>query len=113
MPTVGGGQPLYPSSHGRTCGLTLYDLGDGANRIEAPAACLADNEESQPAGLLRDWRSRVLSIESSNEKYYQFFHQAVEDMAALRLQRDCRNQMLFIPAAGEAQPFRSCNRPRG
>ena len=36
----------------------------------------------------------------SNEEFYRFYHQAIEDMAALRLPVEGTDHMVFVPAAG-------------
>ena len=77
-----------------------YDLGDCGTSIAAPADCVAYDAQSRHADNLRDWQSRVLSISTVNEEYYRFFHQAIEDMASLRLQVDGGDHMVFMPAAG-------------
>jgi glycogen debranching enzyme len=77
-----------------------YDLTDCGETLPAPKECVAHDAEGRHADMLRDWKERVLSIKTSNEEYYRFFRQALEDMAALRLQRNRDNHMIFIPAAG-------------
>ena len=42
----------------------------------------------------------VLKIRTSNEEFYRFYHQAIDDMAALRLPIDGTDHMVFVPAAG-------------
>ena len=76
-----------------------YDLADGQNAVAAPTACVAEGAEGRQAEILKSWRDSVLSIATSNEEYYRFFHQAVEDMAALRLPRE-RERSESFPAAG-------------
>ena len=77
-----------------------YDLTDGDVVIEAPRDCVAHDAENRHSANMRDWQSRVLKISTSNEEYYRFFHQAVEDMAALRLPIGTGDHMEFVPAAG-------------
>jgi glycogen debranching enzyme len=108
--TAGHGKALY--ANGRlTFGVELepgaswhcclrYDLGDCGASIAAPTDCVAHDAEGRHAESLRDWQSRVLSISTANEEYYRFFHQAIEDMAALRLQVGGDDEMVFMPAAG-------------
>jgi glycogen debranching enzyme len=81
------------------CCLT-YDLTDGGKRFVAPGDCVAEDAESRHAESLRDWQDRVLKVTTSNEEYYRFFHQAINDMAALRLPSGDDNDMEFMPAAG-------------
>ncbi len=78
----------------------LYDLIDGERVLKAPSACVAHDAEGKHAADLRDWQKRVLKIETSNEEYYRFFHQAIDDMAALRLPSGDGDHMVFMPAAG-------------
>ncbi len=77
-----------------------YDLADGAEQIMSPPDCVAHDADSRHAENLRDWRKRVMKIETSNEEFYRFFHQAVDDMAALRLPSGEGDHMTFMPAAG-------------
>jgi len=87
---------LPPGGHWRTC--VLYDLGDGARSFAAPDDC--SQEEDLPAEPR--WRDGVLAIRTANEEYYRTFHQAVDDMAALRLPTEGEgvDGASFIPAAG-------------
>jgi glycogen debranching enzyme len=91
---------LAPGEHWHCC--LLYDLGDGARTFMAPDRCGYETnaEASEP---LR-WQDGVLNIHTSNEEFYRTFHQAVEDMAALRLPADDKGGdepgASFVPAAG-------------
>jgi len=78
----------------------LYELGDGDKRYHAPHACAAHAGDSTQAKAHRDWRQTVLKLRSSNEEFYRFFHQAIDDMAALRLPIEGTDHMVFLPAAG-------------
>ena len=42
----------------------------------------------------------MLKLRTSNEEFYRFFHQAIDDMAALRLPIEGTDHMVFLPAAG-------------
>ncbi len=77
-----------------------YDLADSDHHFKAPDDCVAHDAESRHAASLRDWQKRVLKISTSNEEYYRFFHQAIDDMAALRLPSGGGDHMVFLPAAG-------------
>ncbi len=77
-----------------------YDLTDGTTQITAPMDCVAHDAENRHAVMLRDWQKRVLKIATTNEEYYRFFHQAIDDMAALRLPIAGGDHMVFMPAAG-------------
>ena len=52
------------------------------------------------ASKLTDWRDAALKIETSNEEFYRFYHQSVEDMAALRLPIEGTDHLEFVPAGG-------------
>ena len=77
-----------------------YDLQDGDTRVAAPEPCVAHDAHSRLATSLSDWQARVLKISTSNEEFYRYFHQAIDDMAALRLPMAGTDHMVFIPAAG-------------
>ena len=77
-----------------------YDLADGDHLFKSPDDCVAHDAENRHAASLRDWQKRVLKISTSNEEYYRFFHQAIDDMAALRLPSGGGDHMVFLPAAG-------------
>jgi glycogen debranching enzyme len=89
---------LAPGASWHCC--LKYELADGDRVFGAPEDCVAHDAESRHAEALRDWQKRVLKVTTSNEEYYRFFHQAVSDMAALRLSYGDNNEMEFLPAAG-------------
>jgi glycogen debranching enzyme len=89
---------LEPGIRWHTC--LHYDLADGSGPVRSPTDCVAENAEGRQADALREWREGVLNIATSNEEYYRFYHQAVEDMAALRLPSKSNDTMVFMPAAG-------------
>ena len=72
----------------------FYDLVDGNRHIHAPHECT-----HQVPGRT-DWQDAVLKIHTSNEEFYRCYHQAIEDMAALRLPIAGTDHMVFVPAAG-------------
>ena len=78
----------------------LYELTDGDKRFHAPHDCAAHAETSSHAKAHRDWRETVLKLRTSNEEFYRFFHQAIDDMAALRLPMEGTDHLVFLPAAG-------------
>ena len=78
----------------------LYDLADGERRFPATERCEHDRRHGGHAYSLAEWRKGVLSLRTSNEEFYRFFHQAVDDMAALRLPLGGTDAMSFVPAAG-------------
>ncbi len=89
---------LEPGETWHTC--LLYDLSDGARHFAAPPNCFLESHNSQHRRSSRDWQDRVLQIRTSNEEFYRFYRQAIEDMAALRLPIEGTDHMVFLPAAG-------------
>ncbi len=89
---------LAPGQAWRAC--LLYEFGDGKTTRRAPRECIDHCLETALARRLQDWRRRSLKIETANEEVYRFFHQAVEDMAALRLPLEGTDHLEFVPAAG-------------
>jgi glycogen debranching enzyme len=89
---------LAPGETWHAC--LLYDVFDGDGRIKAPTSCIHRALSSEPTRLLSDWQQRALKITTSNEEFYRFYHQAVEDMAALRLPTHGGGDADFVPAAG-------------
>ena len=77
-----------------------YDLTDGAERIRAPRQCTDSSATSDHSQKMDTWQREVLKINASNEEFYRFYNQGVQDMAALRLPRRGTNHMVFVPAAG-------------
>jgi len=78
----------------------LYALTDGEQHFAAPHHCVSDSHKLPHAGTLADWLRTVLKIRTSNEEFYRLYHQALEDMAALRLPIGSTDHMVFLPAAG-------------
>ncbi|WP_428485026.1 amylo-alpha-1,6-glucosidase [Rhodopila sp.] len=89
---------LPPGGQWHCC--LLYEFATGKKRYHAPHGCAAQAEQSSQAKAHRDWRQTVLKLRTSNEEFYRFFHQAVDDMAALRLPIEGTDHMVFVPAAG-------------
>ena len=89
---------LDPGASWHVC--LLYDLEDGGTPHPAPKACATAAADSEHARGRADWQQRVLKLRSSNEEFYRFYRQAVEDMAALRLPVEGTDHMVFVPAAG-------------
>ena len=89
---------LQPGARWHGC--LLYDLADGKTPVNAPMDCVAEHAEGRQAAVLREWREGVLNITTSNEEFYRFYHQAVEDMASLRLPSMSSHALVFMPAAG-------------
>ncbi len=89
---------LEPGATWHAC--LLYEFSDGKATQRAPTACIAHCLESKLSRRMSDWRKRGLSIVTSNEEFYRFFHQSMEDMASLRLPVHGGDHMAFVPAAG-------------
>ena len=87
---------LKPGEHWHCC--LLYDFGDAATTFAAPDRCGYD--AAAEAAAAPRWRDGVLKIQTPNEEFYRNFHQAVDDMDALRLPKDGTDGMSFVPAAG-------------
>jgi glycogen debranching enzyme len=78
----------------------IYDLVDDKEQIKAPRHCTDSSTTSAHAGRMDHWRESVLKISTSNEEFYRFYNQGVEDMASLRLPLRGTGHMGFVPAAG-------------
>jgi glycogen debranching enzyme len=86
------------SRHWHTC--LLYTLVDGKRRYDPPKVCLAHADDSRLGQQLSDWRNEVLKLSTSNEEFYRFYAQSVEDLASLRLPLEGTDHLRFVPAAG-------------
>jgi glycogen debranching enzyme len=62
--------------------------------------CVGEVHKSRYSLKMADWLRTVVKIETRNEEFYRLFHQALEDMAALRLPIKGTDHMVFLPAAG-------------
>src|SRR5215468_4796405 len=78
----------------------LHALEDSGQQFEAPKECIWQASKSRHAGTTAEWLQAVAKIETSNEEFYRFFRQALEDMAALRLPIKGTDHVVFLPAAG-------------
>jgi glycogen debranching enzyme len=78
----------------------IYDLVDGASSMRAPRECTGSTATSDHVRKMDEWQRTVLKIETSNEEFYRFYSQGVQDMAALRLPLKGTDHMVFVPAAG-------------
>jgi glycogen debranching enzyme len=86
--------------HGSWHCCLMYQFADGDKHYHAPHECAAAASSSAQAQAHRDWRETVLKLRTSNEEFYRFYHQAIDDMAALRLPMAGTGHMEFLPAAG-------------
>jgi glycogen debranching enzyme len=89
---------LQPGEAWHAC--LLYDVFNGEAVIKAPKDCFDKALSSQAARRLSDWQKRALKLTTSNEEFYRFYTQSVDDMAALRLPIEGTGQMEFVPAGG-------------
>ncbi|MBV9757525.1 MAG: amylo-alpha-1,6-glucosidase [Alphaproteobacteria bacterium] len=89
---------LEPAASWHCC--LLYELIDGERSFPAPPHCVEDAAASQHAETLADWQRNVMKIRTGNEEFYRLCHQAIDDMAALRLPIGDSDHMVFLPAAG-------------
>src|ERR1700720_1312911 len=89
---------LQPNETWHTC--LLYTLEDGDQLFHAPDDCVETSYKSPHFETMSQWLKTVVKIKTSNEEFYRLFHQALEDMAALRLPIKGTNHMVFMPAAG-------------
>jgi len=89
---------LQPNEIWHAC--LLYSLEDGEQSFHAPDGCVENRHKSHQHATMSEWLNRVAKIRTSNEEFYRLFHQALEDMAALRLPIKGTDHMVFMPAAG-------------
>ena len=89
---------LGPAATWHAC--LLYELSDSERHFHAPHACALDADGSRHAAAHNSWQKAVLKVRTSNEEFYRFYHQAIEDMAALRLPIEGTDHMVFVPGAG-------------
>jgi glycogen debranching enzyme len=89
---------LQPGEAWHTC--LAYTLEDSEQQLRAPHDCLGESSKSRRYPTMAEWLETVVKIETSNEEFYRLFHQALEDMAALRLPIRGTDHMVFLPAAG-------------
>ncbi len=89
---------LEPGEKWRAC--LLSDIEDGAEVISAPSHCTGENRDSAVGRALTAWRDEATKLRTSNEEVYRSWHQAIDDMAALRLPVPDGDRTDVIPAAG-------------
>jgi glycogen debranching enzyme len=89
---------LKPGEAWHAC--LLYTLEDGGQQLRAPPECFGQIHKSRHSESMAEWLETVVKIRTSNEEFYRLFHQALEDMAALRLPIKGTDHVVFLPAAG-------------
>ncbi len=78
----------------------LYHLTDGERIYRASPECSHHMDRTSHALERIDWQRTVLKVRCSNEEFFRFYCQSIEDMAALRLPLEGTDHMVFVPAAG-------------
>ena len=89
---------LRPGEAWHSC--LLYAISDGKSQDKAPDHCIGEAGGAGAHRGLADWRAAALKIETSNEEFYSFYHQSLDDMAALRLPIEGTDHLQFVPAGG-------------
>jgi len=77
-----------------------YALVDGERRFEPPKDCYAHGDATRLGQDLEAWRAAVLKLTTSNEEFYRFYSQSIDDLASLRLPIEGTDHLRFVPAAG-------------
>jgi glycogen debranching enzyme len=77
-----------------------YTLVDGERRSEPPKDCFAQGDATRLGKDLEAWRDAVLKLTTSNEEFYRFYAQSIDDLASLRLPIEGTDHLRFVPAAG-------------
>lgn len=89
---------LAPGASWHAC--LLSDLRDGGRVFVAPHACTGANADSEIGRGLVAWRADATKLRTTNEEFDRLNHQAIDDMAALRLPIATKSGTEAIPAAG-------------
>jgi glycogen debranching enzyme len=89
---------LAPNEIWHAC--LLYTFEDGDQVFQPSDECVETGNKSPHLRTMSQWLKAVVKIRASNEEFYRLFHQALEDMAALRLPIKGTDHMVFMPAAG-------------
>ncbi|MEO8813445.1 MAG: glycogen debranching N-terminal domain-containing protein [Caulobacteraceae bacterium] len=89
---------LAPGDAWHAC--IFYEVDEGKGVEPAPVDCIAHIASANSGDALDAWQTAVLKVETSNEEFWRFYHQSVQDMAALRLPIEGTDHLRFVPAAG-------------
>lgn len=89
---------LQPGEAWHAC--ILYGVEGGDQPAPAPKSCIEDLDEAPAAQRLQAWRAGTLKLHSANPAFDRFFHQSIDDMAALRLPIEGLDHLAFVPAGG-------------
>jgi glycogen debranching enzyme len=87
---------LQPGEAWHAC--LIYEFAGREGR--APKSCIEAVLASPLATGPDAWAAGVLKLQTGNEEFYRYYHQAVADMAALRLPFEGTDHMQFVPAGG-------------
>ena len=88
---------LSPNEAWQAC--LLYELEGEDEHHRASRHCFGTHTPPHSQAMA-EWLKTVVKIQTQNEEFYRLFHQALEDMAALRLPIEGTSHTVFIPAAG-------------
>ena len=89
---------LKPGQTWHAC--ILYAIGDGKTVDQAPESCIEEIHGSRRHSRAEGWRETVLKIETSNDEFYRYYRQSVDDMSGLRLPIEGTDHLQFVPAGG-------------
>ncbi len=89
---------LQPGETWHAC--LLSDIEDGEYTLKAPKHCTGENRDSKPGRALAAWRDEATKLHTNNEEVYRSWHQAIDDLAALRLPMHWNGDEYVVPAAG-------------
>jgi glycogen debranching enzyme len=89
---------LEPGQAWHAC--LIYEFSNGQKHGRAPRACADKALESILGERMERWRGAAMKVRTSNEEFYRYYRQAVEDVAALRLPYRETDHLAFVPAAG-------------
>jgi glycogen debranching enzyme len=89
---------LQPGQASRAC--LLYELEGEDQLFHASRHSVGTGHTPRHLQAMGQWLKKVAKIKTSNEEFYRLFHQALEDMAALRLPIKGMSHTVFMPAAG-------------
>lgn len=78
----------------------IYEMTDCGRGFAAPTHCIIHAPSTHAAEIQFDKPQAALKIRTSNEEFYRFFHQAIDDTTALRLPHAGVDHTVSVPAAG-------------
>jgi glycogen debranching enzyme len=89
---------IAPNEAWQAC--LLYELEGEEQLFHASRHCVGSGPPPRHMQAMTQWLNAVAKVRTSNEEFYRLFHQALEDMASLRLPIKGTTHTVFIPAAG-------------